>query len=42
MNFGTQQDVKNDRFWKLEQYKNKFLFGNGKEHSNVRNVFKGQ
>ena len=25
------EQVKNDRFWELEQYKNKFLFGNGKE-----------
>ena len=25
------EQVKNDRFWELEQYKNEFLFGNGKE-----------
>ena len=31
LNFGTEQEVKNDRFWELEQYKNKLFFGNGKE-----------
>ena len=31
MNFGTEQEVKNDHFWELEQYKNEFLLGNGKE-----------
>ena len=31
MNFGTLQEVKNDRFSELEQYKNDFLFGNGKQ-----------
>ena len=31
MNFETSQEVKNNRFWELEQYENKFLFGNGKE-----------
>ena len=39
MLFGTKQAVKNDHFWKLEQNKNKFLFGNGESNSKFPNVF---
>ena len=31
MHFVTSQEVMNDRVWELEQNKNKFLFGMGKE-----------
>ena len=31
MHFGTKQEVTSDRVWELEQNKNEFLFGNGKE-----------